>query len=289
MTKTDTTEFLQNKYRRLRIYTILMLVLLIAALACVFFSRIGALVLLGVALVYNFSILRRQQKIYSDAVTEANLLNTICPTLHTTELHAADGNAISLKTLQQAALMPIKDSKGSPLFCWGISGTKDGLSISICDTTIAQDFQLKAKGRKRVHFNSGAWIHMELPEDTKKRWCLIDETAVPTPIRMEYFSHRMNMQTASVGNDIVGKRCVLYQPADREHQLSEALLHEIQKLIDYTPGYLAISVKGNSVDFFVRGRFLSRPVSMSKAPTQALVDFNPFPELSYLIKIAKAI
>lgn len=289
MKNNDAIIFLQNKYRKLRICVIIMLLLLTAALACVFFYRIAAFILLFIALSYYLLFLKKKQQFYSDAVTEANLSNTICPILKTADVHRKDGNLIFAQTLKQAGLMPVKESKGSPLLCFGISGTVDDLAVSVCDATIAQDFSLREKGRKRVHFNAGAWVHIDLPDNTHQRWCLLDETSVPTPIRMDYFSHKMNMRTAPVGNDIIGKRCVLYQPAEAKQPLQSKVLHEIQKLIAYTPGYLAISVNGDSVDFFIRGRFLSRPVSLSKAPTNDLIQFDPFPELSYLIKIARAI
>lgn len=247
-----------------------------------------ALMLLGVALAYHVLLLRRKQKDYTNEVTNANLLTTLAPSIGAKELHPNDGFAITTQTLLNSNLMPVKVLKGTPLLCWGMDGIKDGFSLSMCDATIAQDFELKEKGKKRVHFNTGIWIHIELPNAPDQHFCLLDEASVPTPIRMDYFSHKMNMQTTSVGNENVGARCVLYQPKDKEKKLSAKLLHEIQRLLEYTPGYLAISAKDTSVDFFIRGRFLSRPISIAKAPTKKMIEFDSFPELAYIIKIAKA-
>lgn len=289
MTNKNKTTLLLAHYRRLRLCTLFMLLLLISALGCVFYSRTAALAVLGCTLLYHFLFLRRQQALYSDAITQANLLSSVCPALKTTEIHRNDGFLISLSTIRHAAFMPVKEGKGSPLLCWGMAGSIDGLSVSLCDATIAQDFELKENGRKRIHYNCGAWIHVELPQDTGKQWCLLDEVSVPTPIRMAYFSQKTHWSTAPIGSDAVSKRCVLYQPADAVSPLSEKLLRELQTLIDYTPGYLAVSVNKSSVDFFVRGRFLARPVSLSKPPTQESLAFDPFPELPYLLQIAKAI
>ena len=280
---------LKQEYRKLRLYVLLMLLLLVAALVFVFVNRIVSLVLIGACAVFYIFVFRREQQRYADSITEANLSCTVAKTLGTEQILPKSGGTITKETIEHAAMMPVKEIDGSPLLCWGMNGSLNNLPVSVCDATIAQDFSLQEKGKKRVHFNAGAWVHVELPEDTNQRWCLLDETSVPTPIRMDYFSHKMNMQTASVGNDIIGKKCVLYQPAEKERQLSSQLLHEIQKLIEYTPGYVAISVKGNCVDFFLRGRFLSRAVSISQAPTKELIEFDPFPELKYLLKIAKAI
>lgn len=285
----DSISSIQDKYRKLRLYTLIMLVLLISSVAFVFIQKNVTFVLLTVAILYHLFVLRKKQKEYSNSVTETNLKNTLCPYLGTKDLHLHNGGTITLQTLQSAGLMPVRVTKGSPLLCFGIDGQKNDFSVSICDATIAQDFTLQKKGRKRVHFNSGVWVHMEQPNPLKNRWCLLDETSVPTPIRMDYFSKDKTMQPFSVGNDYIGERCVLYHPIDQDVHLSAALLHEIKRLIDYTPGYMAISVNGNSIDFFIRGRFLSRPVSLSQAPTKETLSFDSFPELPYLIRIAKAV
>lgn len=288
MNDTGFTASLEEKYKKLRVFSAIMLLLLLCALASIFFNRSFALMLLGAALAYHFLLLRRKQKDYSNEVTKANLLATIAPSIGAKELHPDDGGAITTQTLLNSSLMPVKILKGSPLLCWGMDGAKDGFSLSMCDATIAQDFGLKEKGKKRIHFNAGIWVHIELPDAIDQHFCLLDEASVPTPIRMDYFSNKTDMQTASVGNKNIGSRCVLYRPKEKEKQLSAKLLHEIQQLLEYTPGYLAISAKDTSVDFFLRGRFLSRPVSIAKAPTKQMIEFDPFPELAYIIKITKA-
>ncbi len=43
------------------------------------------------------------------------------------------------------------------------------------------------------------------------------------------------------------------------------------------------------MDIFIRNRFLARPVSVRQAPTEAMLGFDPFPELAYLADLAKTL
>ena len=280
---------LRQYYHRLRLRISLMILILLTALVFVFVQRIVSLLLLGGGIVYYLIFIRRAQNRYTRAFTHANLACTIAPAIFASSIEEDGGSSITKETITGAGLMPVKNVSGSPLLRWGMDGTLNGFSLSLCDATIAQDFSLAKRGKKRVHFNSGVWVHIALPTNTGQHWCLLDETSVPTPIRMEYFSHRHRMQTTPIGNDVLGKNYVLYQQAEKSQPLSPAVLREVQKLADYTPGYPAFSVKEMCLDVFIRGRFLAGPVSMAKAPTQELLSFDPFPELDYILKIAKAV
>ncbi len=278
-----------SEYRRMRLATFLILPLLICAAVFAFINRYITLALLAITLVYHLLYLRKKQKNYSSHVTRMNLLATTCRQLGAEDFFENSGGRITDELVIESGLMPVKQQKGSPLLCYGISGTLNGFEISLCDATIAQDFTLVKKGKKRVHFNSGVWVHIKLPENSQKRYCLYEESSVPTPIRMDFYSNKMIMKKAELDEPKLQGRCVLYQPKDSEDQINSRVEYEFAKLMDYTPGYPAMSVKGDHVDFFLRGRFVVRPVSVANAPTQQLIDFDPLPELSYLIKIAKEI
>ena len=44
------------------------------------------------------------------------------------------------------------------------------------------------------------------------------------------------------------------------------------------------SLQGDTLTVFLRDRFLARPVSMKSAPTAALLQFDPLPELDYILR-----
>lgn len=277
---------IQHLYQKLRMLIFCMLLLLIAALAMAFVNHSLILPFLAVAVICHLFFVRPCQNQYTSAVSAENLRRTLCKSLGNDEILEKGGQRITVKTLTDAGLMPCGDEKNVPLFRWEIHGEKKGLSLALCDATIPQCFKLADKGKKRVHFNAGVWVHMDLPTDTQKHFKLLDETSVPTPIRMDYFSSRWNFETASVSDTDIGKRFVLYRPKDTEQGPSPALLRRLKSLMEYTPGYVALSIRGSQLDIFVRGRFLTRPVSISRKPSQELLDFDPFPELAYIMDLA---
>ena len=280
---------IQQLYHKYRLFVFAILMLLIAALVLLFIRRELVLPVLGLAVLFHLTLLRPCQKQYTDSVTTANLTQTLCRTLGADPPAKKGGTLLTGETITQAGLMPCGDDQSQPLLCWEIHGKRKGITLTLCDATIPQNFHLVEKGKKRVHFNSGVWVHLELPLDTQLHYKLIDETAVPTPIRMEYFSRKRTFETAAVGDPELGKRFVLYRPCGTQQQPSQALLEKLKDLMDYTPGYVALGVNGSRMDVFIRGRFVARPVSASTRPSQALLDFDPLPELSYILALAEAV
>lgn len=285
----QTSDLLQM-YRRYRMQVFILLLILIAALLLVFKSRMLTLAALAAALLYHFGFVRRQQKAYVSAFVRANLTQTLCPKFGMDSLSEKGASHITADTLKSARLMPFRQETGTPLFCWELHGKMREITVTLCDATLAQDFRLVEKGKKRVHFNAGVWAHLELPKDTGLNFRLLDETSVPTPIRMEFFSKESLCATAPLMDGELAKSFVLYHPVNRDAPaLPGRFLTELKKLKGYTPGYVALSVHGSQMDVFIRGRFLARPVSVKQAPTDELVRFDSFPELLYLLDLASAL
>lgn len=278
---------LQQMYKRYRMQVLILLLLLIAALVFVFKSHLLTLAALAVALFLHLFIVRPQQKAYVNAFIQANLEHTLCPKLGADTASEKSSSHITAELLKSAHLMPFRQESGTPLLCWELSGCLRGFSVSLCDATLAQDFKLVEKGKNRIHFNTGVWTHIELSKDTGMNFRLLHETSVPTPIRMEFFSRESLLTPSKINDPELAKSFVLYHPVT---EVSPALpgrfLSELKKLVEYTPGYVAISVHGNQMDVFIRGRFLARPVSVRLAPTEAQLNFDPFPELLYLMDLA---
>jgi hypothetical protein len=70
---------------------------------------------------------------------------------------------------------------------------------------------------------------------------------------------------------------------------SGKLLRKAGELAGYTPGKAAFSLQGDTLTVFLRDRFLARPVSMKSAPTAALLQFDPLPELDYILRCAQSL
>ena len=157
---------LQQMYRRYRMQVLLLLLILIAALVLVFQSRLLTLAALALALLFHLCVVRCQQKKYIHAFTCSNLEHTLCPKLGITTVSEKGAASITPDLLQKADLMPFRQTLATPLLRWELSGQMRGLSVSLCDAVLAQDFKLVEKGKQRVHMNTGIWTHIELSKDT---------------------------------------------------------------------------------------------------------------------------
>lgn len=286
----DSLSLLQLEYKQIRRNILCFVLLLLLCCACLFWNKAIALLLLGVAVLVHWFVLRKKQKRYAEHVTEQNLLQTICKQLDAPPPSRDTGGTLTRERLMFAKLMPIDQEAHACLLRQGISGIYAEMQIELCDITVAQTFRLSTKGRRRIHYNAGAWIHISLPQDSGQNWRVLDETSVPTPIRMQYFSTQLAMESAVLSEPELCKKMVLYRPIEQaEQQPSAAALSHLKKLVNYTTGYVAVSLQGDALDIFLRGRFLSRPVSMQKPPSPDLLRFDPLPELQYCIRLAKVL
>lgn len=276
-------------YRQFRLCVLAMLLFLVATLAVMFIKRPLVFAMLAIAVLFHLFVLRPKQKVYADAFSKANLRQTICKRLGTDTILEKAHQNINEETIEQARLMPGGSEKSAPLFRWEVSGTIKGIPVTLCDTTIPQSFRLAEKGKPRVHFNAGVWAHITLPSDSGMHFRLLDETSVPTPIRMEYFSKSIRYENAPLEDRDLKTHCVLYRPMGTEQQPSYSFCKSLKALMKYTPGYVAVSVHGSSMDVFIRGRFLTRTLPLTQKPTQQLLEFDPFPELSYLADLARSV
>lgn len=281
MTTLDT---LKKQYSATRRILWVYPVLLIAAAVLIFVNSYAAFAMLGIAVLVQIFVFRRLQKKYQSDVADAIVENTVCKKLESAKYTPADGGAMSPETVKAAVLLPYRDEKGGCLLKMGVDGSEDGRRVSLCDATMLQRFQLVKNGKSRVHFVSGCLIRVQLKSDTGCDRQIVDKDLMPTPVRLEYYSSRIEEDDASA----LGESFISYKSPDSA-PLPAGFAKQLGLLAAYTPGKIGISLRSNTLTVFLRDRFLARPISFSKAPTQELLDFDPMPELAYIIRMAKAI
>lgn len=277
-------------YRQFRLCVLAMLLFLVATLAVMFIKRPLVFAMLAIAVLFHLFVLRPKQKAYADAFSRANLRQTVCKKLGTDTILEKAHQNITEETMEQARLMPGGSEKSAPLFRWEVSGTIKGIPVTLCDATIPQSFRLAEKGKPRVHFNAGVWAHITLPSDSGTHFRLLDET-LPFRLRSVWSTSQraLAMKTLLLEDSDLKTHCVLYRPMGTEQQPSYSFCKSLKALMKYTPGYVAVSVHGSSMDVFIRGRFLTRTLPLTQKPTQQLLEFDPFPELSYLADLARSV
>lgn len=278
---------LYKKYKR---SVFLIIPVLAAAAFLTFFNRTISLLLLAAAVLYQVFYLRKLRNLYLDSITRENLLHTICKKLGADAPSPKTGGDITADTIRDAELISVSEDKAKPYLCQGVTGTYQGFKVSICDATLPCFFRLVKKGRKRIHMNSGAWFHVELPHDTQQNWRFLHKDSFPTPMRLAYFEGIPELENAKIPDIRLNKDYVLYrakEPAGQEP--SQAFLDAAKKFSDYTPGHFAVSVHGSQMDVFLRDRFLALPVSVKSGPSRELLEFDPLPELKYVIQLAETL
>lgn len=282
------TERLHAQYKKLRLAIGCIFVPLGLAVVFAFFNRYICLALILVALVYHLCYLRPLQKKYTSEAVRQNLLATVCAALDTTKLDEKGGGRLTEADLRAATLMPIDQGKNMVLLCQGVGGIKDGIQVDVCDATLAQHFSLVEKGKHRVHFNSGCWMRFRLPTDTGADWSLMHKDAIPTPIRLAFYARHTRYEQAALP-EYLAENHLCYTPVDAPDLPAGEVLRQVKQLADYTPGRLAISLKGDTLTVYLGQRFLARPVSVSTPPTAETLGFDPMPELAYALRMAKVV
>lgn len=166
-----------------------------------------------------------------------------------------------------------------------MSGTYKDVPISVCDATLPCFFKLKEKGKKRIHMNSGAWFHLTLPKKTDLDFRLLQKDSFPTPMRLAFFEAQPQLINLKVPDIRLNKDFALYGKVGKA-TLSGPFLDALKELSDYTPGRIAISVRKNQMDVFLRGRFFAMPITVRTAPSEKLLTFDPMPELDKIVHLA---
>lgn len=275
---------LLQQYRRFKRSVFAMILLLAAAAVCVFINHIATFVLIGIAVLYHLFYVRKIQKRYVQTFTDTNILETIGKDIRTKTVDAQSGGKLTEETVKQAQLVPFDKRPGSCLLREGISGEMDGLKVALCDAVFAESFQLVKKGKNRIHYVSGAWISFNLNTDTGADWRLLDKDVLPVPIRQNYYKQFGSLNRVRFDN-AADERFILYSRDDS--MPNNKLMKELLALADYTPGKLAVSLRGNTLTIFIRDRVLARAVSVKNPPTLETLAFHPFPEISYAVQCAK--
>lgn len=277
---------LQTQYRRLRISVFCFLPLLALAILCVWLDRRLALAVLALAVAYQLFWLRRKQNRFTAEVSRANVLLTVGRRLGADTLQEKSGGMLTEQDITAAELLPHDAGSGGCMLRQGISGTLGGLPAAVCDATLGETFHLVKNGKRRVHFNTGCWVRITLPADTGADWRLLHKDALPTPIRLDYYDARPGLEPCEAPTG--SPEGYLYYKGQGAAPGSRTLT-QLRRLDQYTTGQTAVSLRGDTLTVFLRGRFVCRAVSLKDAPTEQSLTFDPLPELGYLQDLANAV
>ncbi len=280
-----TLDQLTQQYRRFKRLVFGIILILVIALVCIFINRNITFILLAFAVLFHLFYVRRQQKAYQEGFVEANMKVTLAQDIGAKKVSAMSGGKITEEVVRDAQMAPVDKGKGSCLLREGVSGEHEGLKVALCDAVMAESWQLVKNGKNRVHYLMGVWTSYTLSHDTGADWRLLDKDVLAVPIRQKFYKSISALERIHYDDEELEERFILY--SKHGSVPDQKVMREIIALADYTPGKIAVSLKGDKLNIFIRDRILARAVSVKNPPTAEALKFHPFPEIRYTTQCAK--
>lgn len=277
---------LNKQYKTLRLFYLFYLILAILALILFFIDKRATLVLLGFSLVYYFVAVRRCSKTYERNYIHVCIQNTLEKYLH---------NAVCLnmpnlepKNLQITRLIASNQSKGGILCREGGYGSYKDRTVYIGDVTFAHSFLMD--GKTHHEFVTGAWVTVELKQDTGLDWRLLSTRAMMKPSRHAMLKREKDLQSPQNVN------CKWYTPDDwlilrpegTPDMPGEAVLKVLGTLKDNKAYPLAVCIQHDKLHVFVINRLLGQKVNVREAPREEWLAVDRLPELGWILKLSDA-
>ena len=298
---------LKKENKRVHIIAYIMMAILVGVLIVSvrrqFYLTFGLLI---IALLIQFFVFRKAQKMYIKHCEDANITLTLKEVLHASEIQEK-GKYITEETLEKAHIIPFvpKTFNGFK----AIKGMRKGMEVSSTDISVVD-----RKNEKGIaaEVNTGNWIHIVLPEGTGKKLCIVEDDLMRDSARTDFFSkdsyreyelpegfpkrfhiyennetgnsETKNSETKSSeteNNEIENNE------TESEKKLSESFLAKLKSLSDYTPGKLGVCISDDTVDIFIKNRFLAAGFTAGQEVDERMLLRDPYPELMHVLDMAE--
>lgn len=234
-------------------------------------------ILLVVAILYQIFVVRRQQRAYLKKCENTNLELSTLRDFSDTEIEEK-GTQLSEQDLEAAGLLPFVPKTAS--FFKSVHGVKEKLDICATDCSVAQHQHEKGVA---AEINTGNWIRIRLPEHTGLNVRILEDGLFPEAFRTDFYQKQQLEEVARP--DGIPSSMHLYT-ADQEAKLpSGAFLQKLRSFTDYTPGKVAVSIRDDVLDVYIRNRFLSAGFSVREALTKLELIRDPYPELQHVLEL----
>lgn len=269
---------LTQENKRIHYMAYALIVLLIAVIvASVLKQFILTSLLLVAAILYQIFVVRRQQRAYLKKCENTNLELSTLKDFSDTDIEEK-GTQLSEQDLEAAGLLPFVPKTAS--FFKSVHGAKGKLDICATDCSVAQHQHEKGVA---AEINTGNWIRIRLPEHTGLNVRILEDGLFPEAFRTDFYQKQQLEEAARP--DSIPSSMHLYT-ADQEAKLpSGAFLQKLRSFTDYTPGKVAVSIRDDVLDVYIRNRFLSAGFSVREAVTKQELTRDPYPELHHVLEL----
>ena len=283
---------LKKENKRVHIIAYIMMAVLVGVLIVSvrrqFYLTFGLLI---IALLIQFFVFRKAQKMYIKHCEDANIALTLKEALHASEIQEK-GKYITEETLEKAHIIPFvpKTFNGFK----AIKGERKGIEVSATDISVVE-----RKNDKGIaaEVNTGNWIHIVLPEGTGKKLCIVEDDLMRNSARADFFS-KDSYREYDLPEGFP-KRFHIYENSEKESsetkssetvsekKLSESFLAKLKSLSDYTPGKLGVCINDDTVDIFIKNRFLAAGFTAGQEVDERMLLRDPYPELMHVLDMVE--
>lgn len=282
-------ESLKAEQRKLR-YTAYGMIALLLLVILISVWKLYYLTLFFLALVILLQLFyfRRKQKAYQKKMQRVNLLTVTGGLLGTEEIEEKGGAGLSTETLRKAELLAYQEKGKEVNFYLGMKGNYEKMQLITADAAIVQFY---GGDSRKAEINCGNWTHISLPKGSGLDLRILDTSAMRQSTRQEFFSGLPELRESPAGDWGIEGNYLLYHriSATGEEKLPRSFVEKLKELTAYTPGKIAISIRGQDMDVYIRNRFLGRNFPVHTEPSEQLLSSDPYPELEKILKLAASL
>ena len=288
---------LKKENKRVHIIAYIMMAILVGVLIVSvrrqFYLTFGLLIF---ALLIQFFVFRKAQKKYIKHCEDVNISLTLKEALHASEIQEK-GTYIKEETLEKAHIIPFVPKTFNSFKA--IKGERKGIEVSATDISVVE-----RKNDKGIaaEVNTGNWIHIVLPEGTGKKLCIVEDDLMRNSARADFFS-KDSYREYDLPEGFP-KRFHIYENSETESsetkssetensetvsekKLSESFLAKLKSLSDYTPGKLGVCINDDTVDIFIKNRFLAAGFTAGQEVDERMLLRDPYPELMHVLDMVE--
>lgn len=283
-------ESLRREQRLLR-YSAYLMIGLLAGVILISVLKLYYLTLASVTLVILLQLFyfRRKQKEYRSHLQRANLLAVKGGILGTEEVDEKGGAGLSVEALRNAELIAYREQGKAVNFFLGMNGRYKGLEIVSADAAIAQFY---GDDSRKAEVSCGNWTHILLPLDSGLDIRLLDRDIMRQSTHSKFYSEHSNLLELDTADKGIPECYLFYKNSSAvysEPELPALFKERLRSITGYTPGRIAISIRGREMDVYIRDRFLGRSFSIHGEPDEKLLTVDPYPELEKILELAAAL
>jgi len=292
---------LKNENKKVHYLAYLMIAVLVLVLVVSVLKQYYlTFALLAVALFLQLFVFRRFQKQYTRKCENANISLTTLKKINASEIEEKS-TSVSEDMVSIAHIIPFVEKTFTAFK--SIKGNIDKISAASSDISVVERKNDKGIAAEVI---TGNWTHLELPENSGIKAVIVEDELI-SDAAMKSFFDGSGYKEAKLPEGFPKRFHLYIFPNETKDNASEdttfnqasdcassklpgdGFLNKVKALSDYTPGKLGVCISENTVDVFIKNRFIAAGFSPKVEPDEKTLMRDPYPELTHIIELTQYI